>query len=375
MFEVSFVIPCLNEEETLGKVIEEIKIFAPSVARNFEILVVDNGSTDRSVMLAQSLGAKVILQEIRGYGSALQLGIDQAAHEYIVMGDADQSYRFSDARLMLDDLDGGADLVVGNRFLGGIESGAMPLLHRYLGNPVLSFLGRLFFGSNIGDFHCGLRAFRKDSIQKLHLSSNGMEFASEMIAAAAQAGLRITEQPVVLRRDGRSRRPHLRTWRDGWRHLRFLFAMTPTWMFLPPAIIGALATLLLVSIAIGDGGFTAIGVGFSTRTAVVCLALISLCVTSIWSLVIAKTFSGRANNTRVPITEIALASSALLLVAGIVTVSSEFLQWSTAGFPNNQDSANLSAVLIGILFLTLGGISLPLSLLLGIARHLQRSRI
>lgn len=374
MLGVTFVIPCLNEEETLGKVIEEIQLFGQLTAREFEILVVDNGSSDDSVALAQKMGARVVTQEVRGYGSALQMGIDLAAHDLVVMGDADQSYRFSDAELMLRDLDRGADLVVGNRFWGGIEHGAMPALHRYLGNPVLSFIGRLFFHVNIGDFHCGLRAFRRDSIQRLRLSSKGMEFASEMIAAAALEGLKITEQPVVLRRDGRSRRPHLRTWRDGWRHLRFLFAMTPAWLFIPPAIIGAIAATFLVSIAIGGGGFTAAGIGFSTRTAVVCLALVSLCVTSIWSLIIAKTITGRVSNSNAPLTEITLVSSAFLLVAGLVAVSSEFIEWSAAGFPGDQDNTNLSVIFIGILSLTLGGISLPLSMLLGIARHSQRSQ-
>jgi glycosyltransferase involved in cell wall biosynthesis len=201
-----------------------------------EVLVADNGSSDGSQEIARSAGAKVIDVPVRGYGAALIAGINQSNSKYIVMGDADDSYALDNLEPFLTELDNGFDLVMGNRFKGGISPGAMPWLHKYLGNPVLSWLGRLLFKVPIGDFHCGLRAFRSDSIRSLNLKSTGMEFASEMVVKASLNSLKITEVPTTLKPDGRSRAPHLRTWRDGWRHLVFLLAASPRWLFLYPGI-------------------------------------------------------------------------------------------------------------------------------------------
>jgi hypothetical protein len=214
------------------------------------VLIADNGSTDGSQAIATSLGARVIPIPQRGYGAALGGGIEAAYGRYIVMGDADDSYDFANLDAFLSQLRAGADLVMGNRFRGGIESSAMPFLHRYLGNPVLSFMGRLFFEVPVGDFHCGLRGFHAEAIRGLDLQTTGMEFASEMVVKSALARLQIAEVPTTLQPDGRSRPPHLRTWRDGWRHLKFLLMYSPRWLFMIPGavltVLGALIALLLV---------------------------------------------------------------------------------------------------------------------------------
>lgn len=239
--ELTVLMPCLNEARTLAACVEQAQRFLHRSGVIGEVLIADNGSTDGSQALAQSLGARVIHVRERGYGAALRAGIDAAHGRHIVMGDSDQSYDFLNLEPFVQALRDGYELVVGNRFRGGIAPGAMPLLHRYLGNPVLSFLGRRFFGGPLRDFHCGLRGFRKSAIQHLHLVTPGMEFASEMIVKALQAGLRVAEVPTTLSKDGRDRPPHLNTWRDGWRHLRFLLLYSPRWLFLYP---GAALTVL-----------------------------------------------------------------------------------------------------------------------------------
>jgi len=229
--------PCLNEEETLGICISKVfKCFVELGIRG-EVVVADNGSTDRSTEIAQQLSAKVVHQPIPGYGAALSAGIEAADGEIIVIGDSDDSYDWSDIGLFIQRIRDGYDLVIGNRFQGGIETGAMPLLHRYLGNPVLSLIARLACRAPIGDFHCGMRAFTKSAYREMRLSTTGMEFASEMIINAARNSLRITEIPIRLYRDKRSRAPHLRSFRDGWRHLRFIMTYAPDHVFLIPAAI------------------------------------------------------------------------------------------------------------------------------------------
>jgi len=246
--ELTVLMPCLNEAQTVGKCVDAAMRFLRNAGLQGEVLVADNGSTDDSRELARAAGARVIDVPERGYGAALLGGIRAARGRFVIMGDADDSYDFSALEPFVTALRAGADLVMGNRFRGGIAEGAMPFLHRYLGNPVLSFIGRLFFRTSIGDFHCGLRGFSRDSIQRLALVAPGMEFASEMVAKAALAGLRIDEVPTTLRPDGRGRASHLRTWRDGWRHLRFLLLFCPRWLFLYPGValvgVGALGLLL-----------------------------------------------------------------------------------------------------------------------------------
>jgi glycosyltransferase involved in cell wall biosynthesis len=242
--ELSIVMPCLNEAETLAACILKAASFLRDNNVRGEIIVADNGSTDGSIAIAVANGARVVPVAQKGYGSALQAGITAATGEFVVMGDADDSYDFSRLDQILARLRSGDELVMGNRFKGGISPGAMPPLHRYFGNPVLSGMGRLFFKSPIGDFQCGLRGFRKDAFERMKLRTTGMEFASEMVVKATLLNLRVSEVPIVLHKDGRSRPPHLRSWRDGWRYLRFLLLFSPRWLFLYPGLGLMLAGLL-----------------------------------------------------------------------------------------------------------------------------------
>jgi glycosyltransferase involved in cell wall biosynthesis len=243
--EVSVVMPCLNERLTLGTCIQKALAALKSHGTSGEVIIADNGSTDGSQAIAIELGARVVAVETRGYGSALRAGIAAARGRLVVMGDSDDSYDFTHIGDFVDKLNSGFDLVMGNRFQGGIRPGAMPLLHRYLGNPGLSWLGRLFFKCPVGDFQCGLRGFRKEAIDRLELRTLGMEFSTEMVVKATLFNLRIAEIPTTLSPDGRDRAPHLRTWRDGWRYLRFLLLYSPRWLFLYPG-----AALFLTGITV-----------------------------------------------------------------------------------------------------------------------------
>jgi glycosyltransferase involved in cell wall biosynthesis len=245
--DLTILMPCLNEAKTVEGCVEAARGFLKRANISGEVLVADNGSTDGSVERAEAAGARVIHASQPGYGAALMAGIAAARSRFVIMGDADASYDFSRLDGFVSRMRDGAELVMGNRFQGGIEDGAMPFLHRYLGNPVLSFVGRVFFRVKIGDFHCGLRGFSREAIQRLSLVTPGMEFASEMVAKAALARMRIEEVPTTLRPDGRERQPHLRTWRDGWRHLRFLLLFCPRWLFLYPGVF----LLLTGSVGLG----------------------------------------------------------------------------------------------------------------------------
>ena len=248
--ELSIVMPCLNEAETLSICIQKAQQSLLKHDVKGEILVADNGSTDGSQEIARKMGARLIEVPDKGYGSALRGGVAAARGEYIIMGDADDSYNFSELSPFIQKLREGYDLVMGNRFEGTIKPGAMPALHKYVGNPVLTGIGRLLFSSQTGDFHCGLRAFRKDALEKLNLRTTGMEFASEMVVKATLHRMRVAEVPITLYPDGRSRPPHLRSWHDGWRHLRFMFLYSPRWLFLYPGlmlmIIGAMISVWLL---------------------------------------------------------------------------------------------------------------------------------
>jgi glycosyltransferase involved in cell wall biosynthesis len=244
--ELTVVLPCLNEAETLAVCIRKAKASIAGLGIDGEVVIADNGSTDGSQDIARAEGARVVDVPIRGYGAALTAGIAAAKGEFVIMGDADDSYDLSNLGPFVEALRGGADLVMGNRFAGGIEPGAMPALHRYLGNPVLTAIGRILFRSPVKDFHCGLRGFRREAILDLDLRTTGMEFASEMVVKATLNKLNIVEVPTTLSPDGRSRAPHLRTWRDGWRHLRFLLLYSPRWLFLYPGMV-----LFLVGIVLG----------------------------------------------------------------------------------------------------------------------------
>jgi hypothetical protein len=250
--ELTILMPCLNEAETIEVCVKKARGFLEQSGIKGEVLIADNGSTDGSQAMAEALGARVVGIRERGYGAALMGGIAAARGRYVIMGDADDSYDFERLDGLVERLRAGADLVMGNRFKGGIAKGAMPFLHRYLGNPVLSFLGRLFFKIPVGDFHCGLRGFSRESIQNLGLKSSGMEFASEMVVKASLQKLKIEETPTTLKPDGRTRPPHLKTWRDGWRHLRFLLLHSPKFLFIYPG-------LALIAVGLIGAAFLAAG--------------------------------------------------------------------------------------------------------------------
>lgn len=338
---ITIVMPCLNEAETLGVCIRKAAAAIADSGLHGEVVVADNGSTDGSLEIAASEGARVINAPVRGYGAALIAGIEGARGKYVLMADADDSYDFSHLPRFLEALEAGADLVMGNRHRGGIKPGAMPVLHKYLGNPVLSFIGRLFFGIPVGDFHCGMRAFRKDAIEGLKLKSTGMEFASEMVVKASLMGLKISEVPTTLSPDGRSRAPHLRTWRDGWRHLRFLLLYSPRWLFLYPglgaSLIGFLVTVWLLPSqrAIGKLHFDV-----DTLTYAIGLMLIGvqICVFA----VSAKVFGTRQGflppNPQLErlfkylTLETGLFCGTVLLLAGLGTMAYSVELWREAGF-------------------------------------------
>jgi glycosyltransferase involved in cell wall biosynthesis len=247
--DLTILMPCLNEEKTIGNCIQQAQLFLDDFNVNGEILIADNGSTDRSVEISNNLGARVISVEEKGYGNALRGGLAAAQGKYIIMGDADESYDFYSLMPFVTKLHEGYDLVMGNRFKGGIKPGAMPPLHRYIGNPILSGIGKLFFRIKINDFHCGLRGFSRQAALKMDLRSSGMEFASEMVIKAALLKMQICEIPTTLSPDGRDRPPHLRSFRDGWRHLRFMLIFNPKWLFFYPGIA-------LILIGVGLSGWT-----------------------------------------------------------------------------------------------------------------------
>jgi glycosyltransferase involved in cell wall biosynthesis len=252
MTELTILMPCLNEAETLAVCIRKAQAYLERAGINGEVLIADNGSTDGSQAIAEGLGARVVPVPQRGYGAALGAGIQAAHGRFIIMGDSDDSYDFSQLDAFVEQLRGGADLVMGNRFKGGIARNAMPPLHRYFGNPVLSTIGRVFYRTPIGDFHCGLRGFSRSAILGLKLNTPGMEFASEMVIRATLMGLKVSEVPTVLSPDGRSRPPHLRSWRDGWLHLKLLLTFAPYWLFYYPG---------LVLLGLGTTAFTALMFG------------------------------------------------------------------------------------------------------------------
>lgn len=247
--EISIVLPCLNEEKTLGICIRKTQGFLKSSGVVGEVIVADNGSSDRSVQIAESLGARLVHVSEKGYGNALRGGFAAAQGKYIIMADADDSYDLENLLPFVEKLREGYELVMGNRFKGGIKKGAMPWHHRYVGNPILSFIGKLFFKTPANDFHCGLRGFTKDAIQKMNLQTTGMELASEIVIKASLLEMKTCEVPTTLSPDGRDRPPHLRSFRDGWRHLRFLLIYSPAWLFAYPGltlvIIGSLFNFIL----------------------------------------------------------------------------------------------------------------------------------
>ncbi len=339
--ELTIVMPCLNEAETIGICVKKAKGYLERRKIDGEVLVADNGSTDDSPAIAESLGARVVKVPERGYGGALLGGIAAARGRYVIMGDADDSYDFTALDLFIDKLREGCELVVGNRFKGGIRPGAMPPLHRYLGNPILTAIGRRFFGSKIGDFHCGLRGFNREAIRRLNLTTTGMEFASEMVVKATLQKLRIAEVPTTLSPDGRTRPSHLRSWRDGWRHLRFLLLFSPRWLFLYP---GGLLTLAGIASMLWllPGPRTVGGLTLDVHTLVYSAAAIVCGFQSVAFSVIAKVFAINAKllpeDRRIDklvdllSLEVGIGVGLVLLIGGLVASMYAFGAWGGASF-------------------------------------------
>ncbi len=264
--ELTVLMPCLNEAETLATCIRKAHQGAKNAGVDFyEILVADNGSTDGSKDIAKREGARVIDVEVRGYGAALKAGVENAEGKYIIMGDSDDSYDFINLSRFVKKLREGYELVMGSRLKGEIKPGAMPFLHRYLGNPVLTFIGNLFYNCGLSDFHCGMRGFSKESVLNLDLRTDGMEFASEMVIRATLAELKRTEVPITLHPDSRTRPPHLRTWRDGWRHLRFMLLYSPRWLFFYPGVVFTVTGLIIWLLLI-KGEMQISGIVFDVHT-------------------------------------------------------------------------------------------------------------
>jgi glycosyltransferase involved in cell wall biosynthesis len=361
--EVSIVMPCLNEEESLGACIKMAHEGLEGAGARGEIVIADNGSTDGSQEIARSLGARVVDVPAKGYGAALMGGFEAARGRFIVMGDADGSYDFSSLQPFLERLRAGDELVMGNRFAGGIEDGAMPFLNRYLGNPVLSFTGRLLFPSAIHDFHCGLRAFRVEILPKLDLQSPGMEFASEMVVKATLQELKISEVPTTLSPDLRSRPPHLRPWRDGWRHLRFLFVFSPRWLFFYPGLalmlIGVLTTIALL-----PGALEVFGVGFDVHTMVYASAMTVVGYQAILFAVFARVYAMTEGFLpaqpslerwmgRVTL-EVGLLVGAGLTLGGVVLAIVALAIWGGGGFEELDYRDTLRIVIPSATMLMLG---------------------
>ena len=361
--EVSVVMPCLNEADTVATCIHKAIQALDVGGIRGEVIVADNGSADGSQEIARRLGARVIDVPVQGYGSALLSGISAARSEFVVIADADDSYDLSRLEPFVDALRGGAELVMGNRFLGGIEPGAMPTLNRYVGNPILTRLGRLLFRSPSGDFHCGMRAFRRSSILSLGLRTAGMEFASEMVVRATLAELQIVEVPVTLSPDGRTRAPHLRPWRDGWRHLRFLFLYSPRWLFFYPGI-----ALMLVGLALGiallPGPLHIGSVGLDVNAFVYCAVAVIVGFQAVLFSVLARAFAVGAGllppsrNTerifRIVTLEVGLAVGALLLLAGIGLSIYTVLFWSGRSFGALSTSSTIRLVVPAAMLMILG---------------------
>jgi len=356
--------PCLNEAETVARCVAEALAALVGAGLEGEVVVADNGSTDGSQALAEASGARVVPVASPGYGAALAGGIAAARGRHVVMGDADLSYDFGAVPDFVKALDAGQDLVMGSRFKGAIEKGAMPPLHRWLGNPVLSGLGRLFFRTDVSDFHCGLRGFRREALEKLDLRTTGMEYASEMVVKAVLFGLRIGEIPVTLRKGGRSRPPHLRTWRDGWRHLRFLLLYSPRWLFLVPGLALMLAGCALIAWLL-PGPRALFGATLDVHTMLAGAGMVLVGAAALFAGVCAKIFGitegllpkdpflDRLFDRWVTL-ETGLAASSLALLAGACLVGHVILAWSAAGFHGLAYGDTMRWMIPGVLFVVLG---------------------
>lgn len=376
--ELSIVMPCLNEAETLAVCIDKARGYLDRSGVVGEVVIADNGSTDGSQDIARAHGARVVDVPAKGYGSALMGGIEAAHGEYVIMGDADDSYDFSNLGPFVERLRAGDQLVMGNRFKGGIAEGAMPPLHKYLGNPVLTWIGRVLFRSPVGDFHCGLRGFDRKAILDLHLQTTGMEFASEVVVKSTLGGLRVSEVPTTLDKDGRSRPPHLRSWRDGWRHLRFLLIFSPRWLFLiPGATAFFLGFLGVLFIAVGPVVFGSIGFDVSSQVYLAALTVVGY--QAVLFAILTKIYA-QHEGFNIPRSRsfdklerrISLESGALLgLVLFLVGLSigiAQVIAWFASGLGPLDPSTTVRIAVLAALFMMLGAQTIMAGMFLGVLK-------
>jgi len=362
--DLTILMPCLNEAETLATCVGKARAFLERSGISGEVLIADNGSTDGSQQIAQTNGARVVDVPTRGYGAALAAGIEAARGRWVIMGDADDSYDFAHLDAFVDALRAGNQLVMGNRFKGGIAPGAMPWHHRYIGNPVLSFLGRLFFRAKAGDFHCGLRGFDRKAILGLNLRTSGMEFASEMLVKATLSGLRVAEVPTTLKKDGRSRPPHLRSFRDGWRHLRFLLLFSPRWLFLYPGFVLLAVGLFLEALLIGGPVHITPTVVLDLHTFLVGAMCILLGLQAVSFAIIGRRFASRygfipqsrefGGAMEALTLERLLLVALLLVLVGLAALGWGFSQWAARGFGPLPLSSTMRAMIIAVTTLVAG---------------------
>lgn len=374
--ELTILMPCLNESETLEVCIRKAKGYLDRSGITGEVVIADNGSTDGSQAIAERAGARVVPVAEKGYGSALLGGIKAARGTYVIMGDADDSYDFEHLDAFVKALRDGNDLVMGNRFAGGIEPGAMPPLHRYLGNPVLSGIGRLFLKTSIRDFHCGLRGFNRESILNIGLRTTGMEFASEMVVRSILFDLKVTEVPTTLSKDGRSRPPHLRSWRDGWRHLKFLLAFSPRWVFFIPGlvafIIGIVLTVVLSFRSIDVGGAS---LSIATQIYAAALAVIGY-QAILFSLLVryyarARGYLLRGNwpferlSGKITL-ERGLVAGVISVVVGLIIGIVQVVAWANVGWGAQDPISTIRVSTLAMLLMTLGAQTIQSSAFYGV---------
>lgn len=368
--ELTILMPCLNEAETLATCIGKARSYLERTGIAGEVLVADNGSTDGSQSIARSAGARVVDVAEKGYGAALMGGIEAARGRYIIMGDADDSYDFTRLDPFVEALRHGNHLVMGNRFRGGIAPGAMPWHHRYIGNPVLSFLGRLFFRTPIGDFHCGLRGFEREAIRNLHLRTSGMEFASEMVVKATLSGARIAEVPTTLQPDGRSRPPHLRSFRDGWRHLRFLLLFSPRWLFLYPGLAMIALGLFFGTLVIDGPQQITPTLVLDLNTFIAAALAILFGLQAVSFAVIGRRFASRygfipRSETFDRVLEAlslerVLTASVVFVMIGFVALLWAFVAWATTGF-GDIEGGMVSRFMIVAMTMLMAGLQMAMS--------------
>jgi hypothetical protein len=361
--QLSIVMPCLNEHETVGICVRKAIATLHDAGLRGEVVVADNGSTDGSIEIAQAEGARIVHVQEKGYGNALKGGIQAAQANFVLMADSDDSYDFAHLPRFFEKLSSGADLVMGNRFDGGIANDAMPFLHRYLGNPVLTGIGRLFFRSSCRDFHCGMRAFRKTSFERMDIRSTGMEFASEMVVKASLLRMMVSEVPTTLAPDGRSHPPHLRTWRDGWRHLRFLMMYSPRWVFLYPGIFLILVGLTGCALLL-PGPRVIHGVGLDVHTLLYAFVSVLMGFQLVAFATFTKVFAitegllpedPRLNRVfRYVTLETGLAFGGLLMLIGMAGSIWAVSHWAQDSFGALDPSHMLRLVMPAVFALTLG---------------------